>query len=149
MRYPDRPVAPQLRWPHDALSRDRRGPLPPRVYWTRRLLVLVVALALVFGVARLLGGGGGGNGPSAQPVGADATSVVAASPTGDVHAAPGATAATVTSSPTASRAQPSAGTSATAAPTPTALAEPERRRARTATSWSRPPSRTRRTPASR
>lgn len=33
-----------------------RGPLPPRVYWTRRVLVLGVALALVFGIGRLLGG---------------------------------------------------------------------------------------------
>lgn len=34
-----------------------RGPLPARVYWTRRLLVLGLALALVFGIGRLLGGG--------------------------------------------------------------------------------------------
>ncbi len=27
-----------------------RGPLPPRVYWTRRLVLLAVAFALVFGV---------------------------------------------------------------------------------------------------
>jgi hypothetical protein len=32
-----------------------RGPLPRRVYWFRRLLVLAVALALVVGIARLLG----------------------------------------------------------------------------------------------
>ena len=31
-----------------------RGPLPRRVYWFRRLLVLGVACALVFGIARLL-----------------------------------------------------------------------------------------------
>lgn len=36
-----------------------RGRLPQRVYWFRRALVLVTALALVFGVARLLGSGGG------------------------------------------------------------------------------------------
>jgi hypothetical protein len=35
-----------------------RGRLPQRVYWFRRTLVLVTALALVFGVARLLGSGG-------------------------------------------------------------------------------------------
>ncbi len=34
-----------------------RGPLPARVYWTRRLLVLGTALLLVVGVARLLTGG--------------------------------------------------------------------------------------------
>ena len=49
-----------------------RGPLPARVYWTRRLLLVVVAFALVFGIAHLLGSGGSGS-PSAQPVGADAS----------------------------------------------------------------------------
>lgn len=48
-----------------------RGPLPTRVYWTRRVLVAAVALAVVFGLARLIGGGGGDNGPTAQVVGAD------------------------------------------------------------------------------
>ena len=48
-----------------------RGPLPPRVYWTRRLLVLTLACALVFGVGRLLGGTPGDeDGPSAQPAAA-------------------------------------------------------------------------------
>ena len=52
-----------------------RGPLPPRVYWTRRLLVLGVALALVFGFAHFLGGSGGAGGtPSARQVGADQSS---------------------------------------------------------------------------
>ena len=52
-----------------------RGPLPARVYWTRRLLLLVLVLGLVFGAARLLGGGGSGEaGPSATPVAADPTS---------------------------------------------------------------------------
>ncbi|MEO5853300.1 MAG: hypothetical protein ABIQ15_12375 [Nocardioides sp.] len=32
-----------------------RGPLPPRVYWTRRLSVLGIALVLVFGLGRVLG----------------------------------------------------------------------------------------------
>lgn len=36
-----------------------RGPLPRRVYWFRRVLVLVVAFGLVFGIARLLGATGG------------------------------------------------------------------------------------------
>jgi len=36
-----------------------RGPLPARVYWFRRTLVLVVALALVFGIGKLLTGFGG------------------------------------------------------------------------------------------
>lgn len=51
-----------------------RGPLPSRVYWTRRVLVLAVLFALVFGIARLLGGSAGGDDtPSARPVGADAS----------------------------------------------------------------------------
>ncbi len=34
-----------------------KGPLPPRVYWTRRVLLLGVVFLLVFGIARVLGGG--------------------------------------------------------------------------------------------
>lgn len=82
-----------------------RGPLPARVYWTRRTLVVVVALALVFGLARLLGGSGGnGTDPSAQPVGADASSQAttsaptsSAAPTSPTVAA---TAPTVAGTPT-------------------------------------------------
>ena len=50
-----------------------RGPLPSRVYWTRRLLVIGVALALVFGIGRLLGGGSDGRseGDAAALTGAD------------------------------------------------------------------------------
>jgi hypothetical protein len=36
-----------------------RGPLPRRVYWFRRLLVLAVAFGLVVGIARLIGATGG------------------------------------------------------------------------------------------
>ena len=50
-----------------------RGPLPARVYWTRRLLLVAVAFALVFGIARLLGSSGSGT-PEARPVGAAASS---------------------------------------------------------------------------
>ncbi|HEY6934812.1 MAG TPA: hypothetical protein VI452_15535 [Marmoricola sp.] len=39
-----------------------RGRLPQRVYWFRRTLVLLTALALVYGVAHLLGAGGGSDG---------------------------------------------------------------------------------------
>ena len=53
-----------------------RGSLPPRVYWTRRLLVLGVALLLVFGFARLLGAG------SDASSGPDQAAQVAAEPTG-------------------------------------------------------------------
>lgn len=34
-----------------------RGPLPPRVYWVRRLMLLGTAVLLVIGIARLLGDG--------------------------------------------------------------------------------------------
>lgn len=54
-----------------------RGPLPARVYWTRRLLVLGLAFLLVFGLARVLGGGSDGES------GSDGTaSRVAGTPTG-------------------------------------------------------------------
>ncbi len=56
-----------------------RGPLPPRVYWTRRLLVLGLALALVFGISHLLGGSPTkSDNPSARPAAA-----AAGSPTSD------------------------------------------------------------------
>jgi hypothetical protein len=50
-----------------------RGPLPSRVYWTRRLIVVGVALALVFGIGHLLGGGSDGRseGDVAALTGAD------------------------------------------------------------------------------
>ena len=50
-----------------------RGPLPPRVYWVRRTLVLAVALGLVFGIAQLLGGTGDPAGDSARVVGSGTT----------------------------------------------------------------------------
>ncbi len=88
-----------------------RGPLPARVYWTRRLILVAVLLALVFGVAHLLGSGGGaGNGPSAQPVGAEVSATGTAS----------ATTATPTTLP-ASSAATGAGTASAA---PTVLASP-------------------------
>jgi len=37
-----------------------RGPLPARVYWTRRLVVFGLAAGLVFGIGHLLGGGSDG-----------------------------------------------------------------------------------------
>jgi hypothetical protein len=38
-----------------------RGPLPARVYWVRRLMVLGIASLLVVGFAKMLGGSGGGS----------------------------------------------------------------------------------------
>jgi hypothetical protein len=77
-----------------------RGPLPARVYWTRRLLVVVLALGLVFGVARLLGGGGGdgGGGPAARPVGAEASSTTGPASSAPVST-PTVTATTLAASP--------------------------------------------------
>ncbi|WP_147384847.1 hypothetical protein [Nocardioides cavernaquae] len=46
-----------------------RGPLPARVYWTRRLILVAVALLLFVTIARVLGGGSDGKGtgdPKAQ-----------------------------------------------------------------------------------
>lgn len=57
-----------------------RGPLPARVYWVRRLMVLGTAALLVFGIARLLGGGSdatSGEDRAAQ-VAADASSTTGA-----------------------------------------------------------------------
>src|SRR5688500_7960102 len=59
-----------------------RGPLPPRVYWTRRLLVAGVALAMVYGVSHLLGGSPAPRDtPSARPAAASVSSSAPASPT--------------------------------------------------------------------
>lgn len=61
-----------------------RGPLPARVYWTRRAVVLVVAFVLVFGLGKLLGGGSDGSsddqGTAAQASG-DRTSQTTAAQT--------------------------------------------------------------------
>lgn len=45
-----------------------KGRLPARVYWFRRGLVLVTALALVYAIAHFLGGSGDGRDPKAQTV---------------------------------------------------------------------------------
>lgn len=44
-----------------------RGPLPPRVYWTRRLLVAGLAMLLFVGVAKVIGGGSDGGDGSDAP----------------------------------------------------------------------------------
>jgi hypothetical protein len=54
-----------------------RGPLPPRVYWTRRLLVLGLPLLLVVVLARVLNGSGdGGDTDKATQAGARTTATV-------------------------------------------------------------------------
>jgi hypothetical protein len=60
-----------------------RGPLPRRVYWVRRLLVLGVAVALVVGIAWLLGGSGDGQGESATTVASSPSATPAASPSAE------------------------------------------------------------------
>jgi hypothetical protein len=65
-----------------------RGRLPARVYWVRRLMVLGVAMLLVVGIARLLGGSSdGSSGPDrATPVadtGSPASSTTTGPTTGD------------------------------------------------------------------
>ena len=58
-----------------------RGPLPARVYWTRRLLLVALALLLVFGIARLLSLGSDGSSAPAQAAQAAAEPSVTVSPT--------------------------------------------------------------------
>ena len=65
-----------------------RGPLSPRVYWRRRVLLVALAVLLVFGLARLLDAG---SDASSAP---DAATPVAAVPTSTVTVTPGATATT-------------------------------------------------------
>ena len=59
-------------------ARSPRTRLPQRVYWVRRGVVLVVALALVFGIARLIGGVG--SDPQQSAAGTDRASTVASKP---------------------------------------------------------------------
>lgn len=57
-----------------------RGPLPPAVYWRRRLLVLGLAVALVVVFARVLGGGSDGSSDDDPD---DLAQQVAGTPTAD------------------------------------------------------------------
>lgn len=84
-----------------------RGPLPARVYWVRRLLVLGTATLLVVAIARLLGGG---SDASSDP---DAQLVADGSPT-----------ATLTDQPTASESARKPGKRASKSQEPV-LAQPD------------------------
>src|SRR4051812_32064154 len=79
-----------------------RGPLPARVYWGRRSLVLGTAVLLVIGIARLLGGASdaSGDGEAAQ---------VAAAATSTAPATTAATPTDVLSDTAVPSATPSAG----------------------------------------
>ncbi len=58
-----------------------KGPLSPRVYWTRRLLLLAVVLALVVGIASVLTRGSDGSSTAtARQVAAEPTGAPTASP---------------------------------------------------------------------
>lgn len=59
-----------------------RGPLPPRVYWTRRLVVLGLAVLLVAGLARLLGASADGSDPAEQAAQVGAPTTTAPPATG-------------------------------------------------------------------
>jgi hypothetical protein len=63
------------------------------VYWFRRSLVLLTALALVFAIGRLLGGSGGTSGPpaEAEPVAAPAPSTTVPAVAGPLPVVPSAT----------------------------------------------------------
>ena len=66
-----------------------RRPLPARVYWVRRVLVLTVALGMVFGIAHLLGGTGSEpTGDAAQVVGAQAAAPQPSKPLSTADADP-------------------------------------------------------------
>jgi hypothetical protein len=73
-----------------------RGPLPARVYWVRRLLVLGTAVLLVVGIARLLGGGSDASSSAdeAARVAAGTTSSSTTSATASDTALPSATPST-------------------------------------------------------
>lgn len=69
------------------MSALTRGPLPARVYWRRRLLLVVLAVGLVLGTTRLLTlGSDGADRSDAEPPDA---AQVAAEPTGSESADPG------------------------------------------------------------
>lgn len=87
--YRDVPAREDSVSPMTGVSRPR-GPLPPRVYWVRRTLVLAVALGLVFGIAQLLDGGSRDSDETAQVVGSpSAPSTSAAVPRSTDDARPG------------------------------------------------------------
>ncbi|WP_127479183.1 hypothetical protein [Nocardioides pantholopis] len=116
-------------------SLSPRGPLPARVYWRRRLIVLGLAIVLVVGLARLLTGGSDGSsdeGGAAVLAGAPTSSSGSASPTARATdgrtpsaAAPTTPASPPTSTPPASPSGPCADRDVAVTPSvPTAVAGP-------------------------
>src|SRR6478609_2310243 len=92
-----------------------QGPLPPRVYWVRRVMVLGTAVLLVIAIANLLGGGSDASSSGdndAARLSADSSSL----PTDDL------TLSLTPSAGTTKKPQPGKATRTSEAP---ALAEPE------------------------
>jgi len=67
-----------------------RGPLPPRVYWVRRVMVLGIAVLLVVGIARLLGGSSDASSPPDKAATVADTSDPTASPSTNAPVTTGA-----------------------------------------------------------
>lgn len=67
-----------------------RGPLPPAVYWRRRLFVLGLAAALVVMIAGMLGGGSDGSGDDPDGVAEQVAGTPLSSPTADPTRSSGA-----------------------------------------------------------
>jgi len=85
-----------------------RGPLPPGVYWRRRLVVAVGGLVLVFAIAHLLGGGSDGSSggtPVARQAGAEISTSATSSVTSPATGSASST-ATTAGGPTASSSAP-------------------------------------------
>jgi hypothetical protein len=99
-----------------------RGPLPPSVYWRRRLVVLTVGLVVIWSLVHLLGGGSDDT-PKAAPAAAITSDTPqpspSGSPTGDTTLVP----ATGAASPPTS-ATPSTSPTPTVLPTPTGPCAP-------------------------
>lgn len=96
-----------------------RGPLPAEVYWRRRLVVLTVALLLVVGIAKVLGGGSDGS--SGQVTGAAASTETSADPTTTGPSVPEATGKEGRKARKAAEAQATATAPPPPPPTPTLL----------------------------
>ena len=94
-----------------------RGPLPARVYWTRRLVVVGLAFGLVFAVAHLLGGG---SDASTTPRARQAAAHTRVTPT-EPATTPAAPTVSLPTEPATKAAQHKKRTK----PTPPPLAEPE------------------------
>jgi hypothetical protein len=97
-----------------------RGPLPARVYWTRRLLLLGTVFALVFAFAHLLGGGSdAASAPQARQAAARTKPASTTTPSTSTSVAPLPTLPAVPGTTKAAHHQKNV------KPTPPPLAEPE------------------------